>query len=93
MTDYNTLQKRRNYIVGAFVLIAFIAFVVMLNKFRDLPLFVSQYRSFLVMGKFTDAPGVQSETPVQFCGQPADVCGRSRLRQILARGQGHHGHR
>lgn len=68
MTDYNTLQKRRNYIVGAFVLIAFIAFVVMLNKFRDLPLFVSQYRSFLVMGKFTDAPGVQSETPVQFCG-------------------------
>jgi phospholipid/cholesterol/gamma-HCH transport system substrate-binding protein len=68
MTDYNTQQRRRNYIVGTFVLVAFIVFVVMINKFRDLPLFVSQYSSFFVMGKFTDAPGVQPETPVQFCG-------------------------
>lgn len=68
MTDYNILQKRRNYIVGAFVMIAFLAFIWMLLRFRDLPLFVSKANSFLVKVKFTDAPGVQKETPVQFCG-------------------------
>jgi phospholipid/cholesterol/gamma-HCH transport system substrate-binding protein len=68
MTDYNTLQRRRNYIVGAFVLIALVFFVFLLNKFRDLPLIVSKANSFYVIGKFTDAPGVQKETPVQFCG-------------------------
>ena len=68
MTDYNTLQKRRNYIVGAFVLTAFAAFLWMLGRFRDMPLFVSQANSFYVLAKFTDAPGVQRETPVQFCG-------------------------
>jgi phospholipid/cholesterol/gamma-HCH transport system substrate-binding protein len=68
MTDYNTLQKRRNYIVGAFVLTAFLAFLWMLGRFRDMPLFVSQANSFYVLAKFTDAPGVQRETPVQFCG-------------------------
>ena len=68
MTDYNSLQKRKNYIVGAFVLIAFLAFLWMLGRFRDMPLFVSQANSFYVMAKFTDASGVQRETPVQFCG-------------------------
>jgi ABC-type transporter Mla subunit MlaD len=68
MTDYNSLQKRKNYIVGAFVLAAFLAFLWMLGQFRDMPLFVSQANSFDVMAKFTDASGVQRETPVQFCG-------------------------
>jgi phospholipid/cholesterol/gamma-HCH transport system substrate-binding protein len=68
MTDYNTLQKRKNYIVGVFVMTAFLAFLWMLGQFRDLPLFVSQTSSFYVMAKFTDASGVQRETPVQFCG-------------------------
>jgi ABC-type transporter Mla subunit MlaD len=68
MTDYNTLQRRRNYIVGAFVLIAFVGFVWLLMYFRDLPLFVTRANSFDVIGKFNDAPGVQKETPVQFCG-------------------------
>jgi phospholipid/cholesterol/gamma-HCH transport system substrate-binding protein len=68
MTDYNSLQKRKNYIVGAFVLIAFLAFLWMLGQFRDMPLFVSQANSFYVMAKFRDASGVQRETPVQFCG-------------------------
>ncbi|MBM4103573.1 MAG: MCE family protein [Planctomycetes bacterium] len=68
MTDYNSLQKRKNYIVGAFVLIAFLAFLWMLGRFRDMPLFVSQANSFYVMAKFRDASGVQRETPVQFCG-------------------------
>lgn len=68
MTDYNTLQRRRNYVVGAFVLIAFILFIWLIGQFRDLPLFVSQANSFDVIGTFTDAPGIQRETPVQFCG-------------------------
>jgi phospholipid/cholesterol/gamma-HCH transport system substrate-binding protein len=68
MTDYNSLQKRKNYTVGAFVLAAFLAFLWMLGQFRDMPLFVSQANSFYVMARFTDASGVQRETPVQFCG-------------------------
>jgi len=68
MTDYNTIQKRRNFIVGLFVLVAFILFIFLLNLFRDLPLFVSQAKSFNVLVKFREAPGVQKETPVQFCG-------------------------
>jgi phospholipid/cholesterol/gamma-HCH transport system substrate-binding protein len=68
MTDYNTLQKRRSYIVGIFVLTAFLAFLWMLGRFRDMPLFISQANSFHVMAKFTDASGAQPETPVQFCG-------------------------
>lgn len=68
MTDYNSIQKKRNIIVGAFVFVAFIAFVWMLVRFRDLPLFVSKANSFYVIAKFHDAPGVQKETPIQFCG-------------------------
>lgn len=68
MTDYNSIQKKRNLIVGAFVLVAFIAFVWMLVRFRDLPLFISKTNSFYIVGVFHDAPGVQKETPVQFCG-------------------------
>ncbi|MEN6307291.1 MAG: MlaD family protein [Anaerohalosphaeraceae bacterium] len=68
MIDYNTIQKRRNFIVGLFVLVAFVAFIFLLGRFRDLPLFVSQANSFYVNAKFHDAPGVQKETPVQFCG-------------------------
>lgn len=68
MIDYNTIQKRRNFIVGLFVLVAFVAFIFLLGRFRDLPLFVSQANSFYVIAKFHDAPGVQKETPVQFCG-------------------------
>jgi ABC-type transporter Mla subunit MlaD len=68
MADYYSIQKRRNYIVGAFVLVAFAAFIGILVKFRDLPLFVSKANSFYVIANFRDAPGIQKETPIQFCG-------------------------
>ncbi len=68
MTDYNSIQRKRNIIVGAFVFVAFLATVWMLVRFRDLPLFLSKTNSFYVIVKFHDAPGVQKETPVQFCG-------------------------
>ena len=68
MADYNTLQRRRNVMVGAFVFIAFCAFVWMIYKFRDLPLVVSGLRSFTILVYFPDATGVQKDTPVQYCG-------------------------
>jgi phospholipid/cholesterol/gamma-HCH transport system substrate-binding protein len=68
MTDFHTLQRRRNLVVGVFVLLAFVAFVWMLFKFRNLPLFATQFKSFVVFVEFPDAPGIQRDTPVQYCG-------------------------
>lgn len=68
MTDFQTRQRRQNMVVGGFVLLAFAAFVWMLFKFRNLPLFASQMRSYTVLVYFPDAPGIQRDTPVQYCG-------------------------
>lgn len=68
MTDYQTKQRRRNMIVGIFVLIALCVFVWMLLRFRDLPLFVSNLKSFDVLVYFPEAPGVQKDTEVRYCG-------------------------
>lgn len=70
MSDFQTLQRRRNMVVGGFVLLAFAAFIWMLVKFRNLPLFATQFRSFVVFVHFPDAPGVQKDTPIQYCGYP-----------------------
>lgn len=68
MSDFQTLQRRRNMVVGGFVLLALAAFVWMLFKFRNLPLFASQFRSFMVFVQFPDAPGINKDTPVLYCG-------------------------
>ncbi len=68
MTDYQTKQRRRNMIVGVFVLIAMCVFVWMLLRFRDLPLVVSKLKSFNVLVNFSEASGVQKDTPVHYCG-------------------------
>ncbi len=68
MADYNTLQRRRNMIVGGFVLIAFCAFVWLVFIFGELPIAVSKFRSFRVLVNFPNAPGVQMNTPVRYCG-------------------------
>ncbi|MCI0500066.1 MAG: MlaD family protein [Planctomycetales bacterium] len=68
MTDYQTKQKQRNMIVGIFVIIALCAFIWMLFRFRDLPLAVSKLRSFTVLVYFPEAPDVQKDTPVNYCG-------------------------
>ena len=68
MTDYQTLQRRHNRIVGLFVLLALAAFVWMLLKFRNLPLFATQFRSFMIFAYFPEAPGIHRDTPVQYCG-------------------------
>ena len=68
MTDYSSVQRKRNMIVGGFVIIAFCVFVWMIWIFGELPVAVSKYRSFVVYVNFPSAPGVQKNTPVQYCG-------------------------
>ena len=68
MSDYETAQKRRSMIVGIFVVIAFLAFGWMIFHFGDLPILVSEIRSYEVKVQFPSAPGVQRDTPVRFCG-------------------------
>ena len=55
-------------VVGIFVIVAVIAFFWMIFKFGDLPILVSEIRSYEVKIQFPSAPGVQKDTPVRFCG-------------------------
>ena len=68
MSDYETIQRRRNIIVGIFVIVAISALVWLIFKFGDLPSTVSQFHSFEIYVQFPSAPGVQKDTPVLFCG-------------------------
>ena len=68
MSDYETIQRRRNIIVGIFVIAAVCALVWLIFKFSDLPTIFSKISSFDVFTQFPTAPGVQKDTPVRFCG-------------------------
>ena len=68
MTDYETIQKRRNLLVGVFVVVGLCALVWLVFKFGDLPIKVSELRSFEVIVQFPTAKGVEKNTPVEFCG-------------------------
>jgi phospholipid/cholesterol/gamma-HCH transport system substrate-binding protein len=68
VTDYESIQKRRNVIVGIFVLAALCALVWLIKKFDDLPTIVSKISSYEVLLQLPTAPGVQRDTPVRFCG-------------------------
>lgn len=68
MTDYNTAQHKRNMMVGGFVIIAFCAFVWMVFIFGELPVAMSRFGTFRIDVRFPNAPGVQENTPVQYCG-------------------------
>ncbi len=54
--------------VGVFVIVAVIAFFWLIFKFGDLPVLVSEIKSYEVKIQFPSAPGVQRDTPVRFCG-------------------------
>lgn len=69
MSDYNTLQKRRNMIVGGFVIVALCAFLYMVYKFQELPIVMGRLRSFQIMVNFPNARGAQENTPVEYCGR------------------------
>jgi phospholipid/cholesterol/gamma-HCH transport system substrate-binding protein len=68
VSDYETSQKRRNFVVGIFVILGLSALGWLIFKFGDLPGVVTKYRSFQVFVQFPSAPGVQRDTPVRFCG-------------------------
>lgn len=68
MTDYNTLQRKRNIIVGAFVIIASAAMLWMVAIFGELPVAATKLRSYEVVVKFPSASGIQGKTPVYYCG-------------------------
>ncbi len=68
MSDYETSERRRNLIVGVFVVGALCALIWLIFQFRDLPGAVTKFSSFPVRVQFPTAPGVQKDTPVQFCG-------------------------
>lgn len=68
MSDYETTQKRRNMLVGIFVVVGIGALVWLIFKFGDLPSAVTKMGSFEVFVQFPTAPGVQTDTPVRFCG-------------------------
>jgi len=68
VSDYETIQRKRNIAVGIFVIVAVFALVWLIYKFGDLPITVSRIRSFEAYVRFPTAPGVQKDTPVSFCG-------------------------
>jgi len=68
MTDYNSIQRRRNMVVGGFVLVAFAAFLGLIYLFGELPVAMAQFRHFNVIVNFPAAPGVMPNTPVYYCG-------------------------
>lgn len=68
MSDYETSQKRRNLTVGLFVTGATVAIVWLIFKFGDLPIKISEFNSFEIFIQFPIAQGVQTNTPVRFCG-------------------------
>ncbi|MDO8303132.1 MAG: MlaD family protein, partial [Sedimentisphaerales bacterium] len=68
MSDYDAIQKKRNIIVGVFVVIAMIALTWLVFIFGDLPTAVTELRSFYVYVQFSQAPGIERNTPVRFAG-------------------------
>lgn len=68
MSDYETAERKRNIIVGIFVVGSLGALLWLIFQFRDLPGVWTKFNSFQVFVRFPTAPGVQKDTPVQFCG-------------------------
>jgi len=68
VSDFETIQRRRNVIVGVFVVIGLCALGWLIFKFGDLPIFVGRMGSYEVHVQFPTAAGVQPDTPVRFCG-------------------------
>ena len=65
MSDYETAERRRNIIVGVFVIGAICAlFWLIFYWFRDLPGAITKLGSFQVFVQFPTAKGVQKDTDV-----------------------------
>ncbi len=83
MNDYETLQKRRNIIVGLFVLLAVVALGWLMYKFEDLPLKLGRIGGYQVFIQFPSAPGVEEKTPVRFCGFQIGKVATVRQPEVL----------
>jgi phospholipid/cholesterol/gamma-HCH transport system substrate-binding protein len=70
VSDYETAQRKRNIIVGVFVVVAICAIIWLIFMFNDFPTVVSKLSSFQVFVQFPTASGVVKDTPVRFCGYP-----------------------
>jgi phospholipid/cholesterol/gamma-HCH transport system substrate-binding protein len=68
VSDYEAAQRRRDVVVGIFVIVGLGALGWMILKFGDLPTTVTRMKSFQVHVQFPTAPGVMKDTPVRFCG-------------------------
>ena len=68
MSDYEAAQRRRDVVVGLFVILGLGALGWMILKFGDLPTTITRMKSFQVNVQFPTAPGVMKDTPVRFCG-------------------------
>lgn len=68
MVDYESIQRRRNLIVGAFVVIGTASFLWLIFAFGEMPTAVSRLRSYNIFVNFDTAPGVQQDTPIHYCG-------------------------
>jgi len=68
VSDYETIQRRRNIIVGVFVVAGMCALGWLVFKFGDLPRLVSKVGSYDLFVQFPTSPGVEPDTPVRFCG-------------------------
>jgi len=68
VSDYETAQRRRNIIVGLFVVLGLCALIWLIFKFNDLPTIASRVNAFEVYVQFPTAPGVEKDTSVRFCG-------------------------
>jgi ABC-type transporter Mla subunit MlaD len=80
--------------VGIFVIAALCALVWLVFMFGELPVFVTERKSFAVEVQFPKAPGVAAGTAVRFCGYPIGKVIRvepPRLRDDLERdGRSYH---
>ncbi len=92
MSDYEAAQRRRDVIVGIFVVCGLAALGWMIFKFGDLPTAVTQLRSFQVFVQFPTAPGVQKDTPVRFCGYQIGRVTHVMAPEIRADDQGREYH-
>jgi phospholipid/cholesterol/gamma-HCH transport system substrate-binding protein len=68
VSDYEAAQRRRDVVVGLFVIVGLGALGWMIFKFGDLPTAITRMRSFQVYVQFPTAPGVMKDTAVRFCG-------------------------
>jgi phospholipid/cholesterol/gamma-HCH transport system substrate-binding protein len=84
--DYDSIQRKQNFIVGVFVVVALTALVWLIFRFGQMPVIVSKLGSYEVIVQFASAPGVQENTPIKFCGyqvgRVADVVAPERLKDL-----------